>query len=151
MSTDRRDFIKKAAMGTAGIALGSTVNAMSAKSYSNIIGSNERINIAIQGLGRRYEGFIAPIADKNNNVRLSYLCDVMKSQREKAAIKVAESIKQKPVLENDIRKILDDKDIDAVFMATQIIGIRREPLWPCRPENMYIWKNLVLIICMRTS
>jgi predicted dehydrogenase len=118
MSTDRRDFIKKAAMGTAGIALGSTVNAMSAKSYSNIIGSNERINIAIQGLGRRYEGFIAPIADKNNNVRLSYLCDVMKSQREKAAIKVAESIKQKPVLENDIRKILDDKDIDAVFMAT---------------------------------
>ena len=118
MNTDRRKFIKKTALGAAGIAMGSTVNAMSAKSYSNIIGANDRINLAIQGLGRRYPGFVAPIADKNNNVRLLYLCDVMKSQRDKAAVKFAEHIKNKPILENDYRKVLEDKEVDAVFIAT---------------------------------
>ena len=118
MSSDRRNFIKKAAVGAIGVTLGNTVNAMSAKSYGNIIGANDRINLAIQGLGRRYPGFIDPIADKNNNVRLLYLCDVLKSQRENAAIKFAERIKHKPLLENDIRKILANKDVDAVFMAT---------------------------------
>ena len=58
MSTDRRSFIKKAAVGVVGVALGSKVNAMSAKSYSNIIGSNDRINVAIQGLGRRYGAYM---------------------------------------------------------------------------------------------
>ncbi|MGB5322509.1 twin-arginine translocation signal domain-containing protein, partial [Lutimonas sp.] len=118
MRKDRRNFIKKAAAGAVGVSFGNTINAMTAKSYKNIMGANDRINLAIQGLGRRYPGFIDPIADKNNNVRLLYLCDVLKSQREKAAVKFAERIKHKPVLENDIRKILEDKDVDAVFMAT---------------------------------
>ncbi len=118
MRKDRRNFIKKATAGAVGVALGNTLNAMSAKSYGNIMGANDRINLAIQGLGRRYPGFIDPIADKNNNVRLLYLCDVLQSQREKAGIKFAERIKHKPILENDIRKVLEDKDLDAVFMAT---------------------------------
>ena len=71
MSSDRRDFIRKAAVGAVGITLGNSLNAMSAKSYNNIIGANDRINIAIQGLGRRYPGFIDPISDKKNN---SYKC-----------------------------------------------------------------------------
>ncbi len=118
MKNDRRKFIKKAATGVAGIALSNHLSAMSAASYTNIIGSNDRINVAIQGLGRRYPGFIDPIADKKNNVRLLYLCDVLKSQREKASVKFAERIKNKPLLENDIRKVLEDKEVDAVFMAT---------------------------------
>ena len=118
MSTDRRSFIKKATAGAIGVALGNSINAMSAKSYSNIIGSNDRIHIALQGLGRRFPGFIDPIAEKKNNVRLLYLCDVMKSQRDKAAKKFSKRIDYSPILENDIRKILDDKNVDAVFMAT---------------------------------
>jgi hypothetical protein len=38
----RRNFIKKSAMGVAGLAVGSTLN-MSAKSYANILGANDRI------------------------------------------------------------------------------------------------------------
>ena len=47
MSSSRRSFIKKAAVGVVGVALGNKVNAMSAQSYSNIIGANDRVNIAI--------------------------------------------------------------------------------------------------------
>ena len=118
MSTDRRSFIKKAAIGVVGVTLGSKVNAMSAQSYSNIIGANDRINIAIQGLGRRLPAYVEPIANKANNIRLLYLCDVMKSQRDKAAERFSKRINNKPILENDIRKVLEDKDVDAVYMAT---------------------------------
>jgi len=119
MSTDRREFIKKASVGALGIALtSSTLNAMTAASYRNIIGSNDRINIAIQGLGRRLGAFYEPIGMKQNNVKLLYLCDVMKSQREKALESFSKVIDYKPNLENDIRKVLADKNLDAVIMAT---------------------------------
>lgn len=117
--SNRRDFIKKATIGAVGVTLGSnSVNAMTAKSYSKIIGANDRLHVALQGLGRRYNAYMPAIANKKSNVELVYLCDVMKSQRDNAAAAVAKKIKNKPKLENDIRKIINDKDIDAIFMAT---------------------------------
>lgn len=118
MSTNRRKFIKKTALGVLGATLSSSANAMSAKSYSKIIGSNDRLLVAIQGLGRRYSAFLPAIAEKENNVELRYLCDVMKSQRDNAAIAVSKRIANKPILENDIRKIINDDEVDAIFMAT---------------------------------
>lgn len=118
MENNRRDFIKKTALAGVGVSLTTGINAMTAKSYNQIIGANDRINLAIQGLGRRYGAFIGGIANKKNNVRLKYLCDVLPSQMDKAASKISDKIKYKVNLEGDIRKILDDKDIDAVFMAT---------------------------------
>ncbi|TNJ45017.1 Gfo/Idh/MocA family oxidoreductase [Tamlana fucoidanivorans] len=118
MANKRRDFLKKTTLATAGITLSSGINAMSAQSYNNIIGANDRINVAIQGLGRRYGAFINGIVAKDNNARLLYLCDVMQSQMHKAAEKVGKKISYKPKLEEDIKKILDDKNVDAVFMAT---------------------------------
>ena len=46
--TQRRDFIKKSVLGTAGLAIGGM--ALSSKSYASIIGSNERINMAVIGI-----------------------------------------------------------------------------------------------------
>ena len=119
MSSDRRNFIKKTVLGAAGATLVSnSANAMSAKSYRKIIGANDRIHIALQGLGRRYPAYVDAIANKKNNVELVYLCDVMKSQRDKAALKFSTVISNKPKLENDIRNVIGDKNVDAIFMAT---------------------------------
>ncbi len=118
MKTSRRNFIKKTATAAAGIGFIGTANAMSAKSYNNIIGANDRINVAIQGLGRRYSGFIDGIAAKKSNVHLRYLCDVMPSQLDKAQEKVRKKIDYKIKSEADIRNIINDKNIDAIFMAT---------------------------------
>jgi len=118
MGSNRRDFIKKVSAGAVGLAFTSGVNAMSAQSYSRIIGANERINIAIQGLGRRLGGYVEAIESLDSNVHLSYLCDVMESQRTKAAKRFKKKIKNQPILENDIRRVLEDKEVDAVFMAT---------------------------------
>lgn len=111
----RREFIRRGSVGLAG---GVVMLSTSARSYANIIGSNDRINIAIQGLGRRLGGYVESIERKESNVRLLYLCDVMESQREKAAKRFEGKIPNKPILENDIRIVLEDKTLDAVFMAT---------------------------------
>ncbi len=113
----RRNFIKKSALGMAGLTLGSTMN-MSAKSYANIIGANDRLGVAIIGLGRRLGAFYEPIAIKNSNVQLLYLCDVMEKQRTRAMEGFAKHINYKLKPENDIRKVLDDKKVDAIFNAT---------------------------------
>ncbi|GAA4291047.1 Gfo/Idh/MocA family protein [Aestuariibaculum suncheonense] len=118
MKNNRREFIKKTTTAAIGVGLASQVNAMSAKSYKNIIGANDRIHVAIQGLGRRYSAFLEGIALKESNVRLEYLCDVMQNQMDLAEEKVSKKLGYKPKLEADIRNILDDKDVDAVFMAT---------------------------------
>ncbi|WP_242093301.1 Gfo/Idh/MocA family protein [Aestuariivivens sediminicola] len=120
MGTNRRKFIKQLATGASGIIVGSKLNAstLSAKSYSRILGANDRIGVAIQGLGRRYGGFLEAILTKKNNIDLIYLCDVLKSQRDKAGAKVHKLSGKTPSLENDIRQIFDDADVDAIFMAT---------------------------------
>ena len=46
--TERRDFIKKSALGTAGIIIGGM--GMSAKSYAAIKGANDRIHLAVIGI-----------------------------------------------------------------------------------------------------
>ena len=109
MKENRRNFFKKVTLGAVGVGLSNGINAMSAKSYSNIIGSNDRINLAIQGLGRRCSAFIPPIANKKNNVRLLYLCDVKKSQQEKAAIEFSKHLDYKPKLEiKDLSGLLNE-------------------------------------------
>ena len=118
MSSNRRDFIRKATAGAAGVALGGSTMGMSPGSYSKILGANDRLNVAIVGLGRRLGAYIPPISKKTNNVELLYLCDVMKSQRENSAKTFSEHINYKPALENDIRNVIADPKVDLIFNAT---------------------------------
>lgn len=116
--TNRREFIKKVSVGAAGVTVGGTALGMSAKSYNRIIGANNRLNLAIMGLGRRLGAYPDPIARKESNVELLYLCDVMEHQRTNAAAMFAKSLDYKPALENDFRKILEDTNVDAIINAT---------------------------------
>ncbi len=118
MNKSRRQFLRKTMAGATGVTFAGSALAASAKNYSRIVGANDRLNIAIIGLGRRLGAYYEPVGMKENNVELMYLCDVMKSQRERAAERFSKVIKNKPVLENDMRKILEDPKVDAIFNAT---------------------------------
>ena len=70
MKQTRRDFIKNMTVASAGLAIG-----LNAKSYSNIMGANDRVNFAIIGLhGRGYAHLASISACKNNAV--THICDV---------------------------------------------------------------------------
>jgi len=115
----RRDFVKRTGLLSTGLAVGGAVaSASSAKNYKRILGSNDRIQIAIIGLGRRLGAFTDPISIKESNVELLYLCDVMPSQLERAAKEFSGLIDYKPKMERDIRKLLEDNKLDAVINAT---------------------------------
>jgi predicted dehydrogenase len=116
MHESRRSFLKKSALGVAGMTIGGA--GLSAKSYSNIIGANDRLNVAIIGLGRRLGAFTEPVSMKGSNVNVAYLCDAMESQRTKAAERFSRLLDYKPALEKDVRRIHDDKQVDAIIHAT---------------------------------
>ena len=116
--TTRRNFIAKTVLGGTALALSNSATAMAASSYNRIMGANDRLHIAIAGLGRRYGAYIEPIAQKENNVNLLYLCDVMESQRVNALKNFAENIDYTPKLENDIHKVLDDSQVDILINST---------------------------------
>ena len=119
----RRDFIKKVAMGSAGIALGGTVFSRTtagfgAKSYNNIIGANDRIHVAAIGLNGRGNSMVGTIA-KQNNTEVSCVCDVDSRAMPKATKTIMESGQTNtPRSEKDCRKVLEDKSIDAIYIAT---------------------------------
>lgn len=74
--TKRRDFIKKSLIGTAGIAIGGM--GFSSRSYTSIIGANERINVAVVGLRSRGSAHIKSFCNlkDSKNVWVTTLCDV---------------------------------------------------------------------------
>jgi hypothetical protein len=68
--TNRRNFIKTTAIGTAGIAIGGL--SLSPKSYASVVGSNDRINLAVVGLRSRGRDHINSwcALKENRNVRI---------------------------------------------------------------------------------
>jgi len=114
---NRRSFIKKSSMGIIGASLLSPFYNSSAKSYSRILGSNDKITLAFQGLGRRFPGLLNSSL-KMKNVEIKYFCDVMDKQLDKANQRYYNLTKQKVSFEKDIHKIIEDKDVDALIIAT---------------------------------
>jgi predicted dehydrogenase len=110
--TSRRTFIKKTALSGVGLAF-----AMKASSYNQIIGSNDRVSLAFMGIGRRVQAYY-PTLQPEYNVRLDYLCDVKKSQIDRALGILKDNINYVPKVTADIREILADKKVDAIYMAT---------------------------------
>ncbi len=112
MAQSRREFIKKVALGGAGLAVG-----LSAKSYSRIPGANDRINFAVIGLHGRASAHTAGIRSCENTM-ITHICDVDKRELPKFAAGVKKHFDHDPVQERDFRKLLELKEVDAITIAT---------------------------------
>ncbi|HEX7905595.1 MAG TPA: Gfo/Idh/MocA family oxidoreductase [Chitinophagaceae bacterium] len=117
MQDSRRKFIKNVSLGTAALAISKTGFGFSAKSYKRIIGANDRIRMAVIGSNGRGAGMAATFA-KQDNTDVIYVCDVDEKAREKGINAVKKTGKDAPKGENDFRKVLLDKDVDATYIAT---------------------------------
>ena len=152
--TTRRDFIAKTLMTGAGMMLGKSLMSMPASSYKRIIGANDRINVAFAGLGRRVGAYYEPVGRKTSNVEVVYLCDVMKRQTERCFKEITSHITNKPRLENDIRKVLEDKNVDVLVNATpdhwhtpgSIMAMQAgKHVYVEKPCSHNMWENELLV------
>ena len=118
MDNSRRDTLKKLAIGSATVSIGAM--GFTAKSYARIIGANDRINMATVGVRGQGFGHIRRWAgmSKEENVMLKTICDVDENLYEERIKKAEELQGSKPGTEHDMRKVFEDKDIDAVSFAT---------------------------------
>jgi predicted dehydrogenase len=111
--TTRREFLDTLAMGTAGLAIAST-----AKSYAQIIGANDRLNFAIIGLNGRGYAHLSSLKANRKTSRVSHVCDVESNILAKFADTARQELGYAPAAERDFRKILEQKDVDAITIAT---------------------------------
>ena len=109
----RREFLDTLAVGAAGLAISS-----SAKSYSQIMGANERLNFAVIGLNSRAYAHLSSLHANKDAARIGYVCDVEKNIMAKFAAKTEEEMGPAPKCEGDFRKVLEKTDVDAVTIAT---------------------------------
>ncbi|MDO5977939.1 Gfo/Idh/MocA family oxidoreductase [Flavivirga spongiicola] len=117
MSSNRRDFIKKATIGAVGVAFTGSLTGVSAQSYSRILGANDHIGCAVIGVRSRAKAHIIAI-HQDLNAKILYNCDVDDIILEEHNVWCKENIGYIPKVEKDFRKILEDKAVDAVFIAT---------------------------------
>jgi predicted dehydrogenase len=116
--SSRRKFIKNLASSSAAIALGSVNAAFTAKSYRNIVGANDRIHMAMIGVNSRGKSMSSTFASQKNT-HVACICDVDERAIPKA-IKAALDVNSTvtPKAEKDCRKLMEDKSIDAIYIAT---------------------------------
>ncbi len=109
----RREFLDTLAVGAAGLAISS-----SAKSYGQIMGSNERLNFAVIGLNGRAYAHLSSLKANKDAARIAHVCDVDTNTMAKFAARVQSELGYAPATNQDFRKILDIKDVDAITIAT---------------------------------
>ncbi len=102
MDMNRRSFVKTAMAGTA------------AGVFSlNALGANERVRLGVLGTGNR-GGQLMDMILKHPNAEIVALCDVYQPHLDKARAR----LDGRPDVFTDYRKLLERKDIDAVFVAS---------------------------------
>jgi len=112
----RRDFIRKTVAGSAALYAGGILPAFSAKSYKRILGANDRINVCVMGVNSR--GFAhAENFARQENCSVIHICDVDSRAIEHTVARVNELTGASPKGFKDLRKSLEDKDLDALVIA----------------------------------
>ena len=109
----RRDFMDGLAVGVAGTAL-----ATSAKSYGQIMGANDRVAFAINGLNGRGHAHLSSLKANSKTARVAYICDVDDTIRARFAGHAQAALGYAPKAERDFRRALESKEVDAITVAT---------------------------------
>ena len=112
----RRDFIKKTALGTAGLAVG-----LSAKSYSNIIGANDRVNVGIVGFSNRARGSLIPsflqLQDRTN-FKIVAVSDIWNRRRDECVAYMKEKTGNGINTARNNEELYEKEELDAVIIST---------------------------------
>ena len=133
MPIERREFLK-----TTGKAI--TASAAALALGGKILGANDRVRVAICGTRGRGTDHIKGFS-RVPGVELAVLCDVDENILNQRLTDVENLGRPKPKSYVDIRKLLEDKDIDAVSIATPNHWHSLMAIWACQAgKDVYVEK-----------
>jgi predicted dehydrogenase len=133
----RRDFIERTLMGTAGMALGT-----SALFTASCKGANNKVVLALVGAGNRGVSTVISTCLGNADVEIKTVCDVNDLVSARAAGEIEKQLGYLPQTTGDMRKVFDDRDIDAVWIATPDHWHSLATIWALQAgKHVYVEKT----------
>jgi len=124
---NRRQFLNKTSSVTAGAV---TAAAIRTKSYAQS-SPNETINVAVVGIRSRGKAHYGAF-QKIPNVRVTYVVDVDEAFFGEHLSSMKQNFGGDPRTETDLRRVLEDKDVDAVSIATPDHWHALQTIWSCQ-------------------
>jgi len=112
----RRDFMKTATLGAAGVVVGSR-----ASSFANILGANDRVRVGIVGYSDRCRQALIPsflMHAKELNFDFVAVSDIWSRRREEGAAALSKLVGHEIATARNNEELYDRKDVDAVIVAT---------------------------------
>src|ERR1035438_8269498 len=129
MNLTRRNFLKAAVVGAAAFSF-------DARSWSRAAGSNGDIRVAQIGFRSQGAGHLTALS-KIKGVRVVALCDVDRHVLDHKAAELGNGIQTY----TDIRKLLENKDVDAVSIAVPNHWHALATVWACQAgKDVYVEK-----------
>ena len=116
-AVSRRQFLGRSAQSAASVAVGVVGLTAATAVIASGRSANERLGLGLIGL-RNQGKLLAVELAKLGDVEIRSLCDVDETQFSPALHAVTQSGHKAPSLERDFRRLLDDRSIDAVVIAT---------------------------------
>ncbi|MFC1563654.1 Gfo/Idh/MocA family protein [candidate division KSB1 bacterium] len=121
MSNTRRDFLKKLALGSAGITVSSLSRGFSSRSYANILGSNDRVRVGIVGFSDRAKYSLIPAfqAFSNNlNFDIVAVSDIWKRRRDEGLDYFKKEYDKSVETARNNEELYENFNLDAVIIST---------------------------------
>jgi predicted dehydrogenase len=107
---------------------------------SRAFGANDRIRVAVIGINSRGKDHISGLS-KQANVEVSTLCDVDLKVLQQGAKDFEGKYGRKVEVMQDMRQVLDSKDIDVVSIATPNHWHALATIWACQAgKDVYVEK-----------
>lgn len=137
----RRGFLKTAAAASAVFPLFTIAGT---KASGKVIGANDTIRIGVAGINGRGSAHIDEYLKlKNAGVDITYLIDPDSSLFVSRSKRIKDSTGREPTCVQDIRKALDDKNLDAVSVATCNHWHSLITVWACQAgKDVYVEKPI---------
>jgi predicted dehydrogenase len=134
---DRRSFLKKSGVATAGTIVGTS---SVVKGISKQKSANDTVNVAVIGIRSRGKTHYRALASIPN-VRITTLCDIDQRLFPEAVAELEKLTGFKPSTETEYRKVLEDKEIDAISIATPNHWHALQTIWACQAgKHVYVEK-----------
>jgi len=132
----RRSFLKTTVTGAAGLAAAGSFLTRPER----VLGANDRVRVAVCGVHGRGNDHIMNYS-KLSNVEIAAICDIDEGVTAKCVDTMVKQGIPKPATFVDIRKLLDDKSIDAISIATPNHWHTLMGVWACQAgKDVYVEK-----------